>query len=188
MLSLERAQGSAELGDFAAESIWLKARCLERMGRRAEATAHLRMLGDFYADSPYVASLPHSVVEELADLPLPAARKAAASLASPPNLEIPRAHYSAVAERYRLTGRVRVLYAVEADGHTASLRVIESAHPLLAGWALQALAASEIKDVEDRPGTRQRAVTGFVFSSKWERAEEEEGEPWIIFFPGSDDS
>lgn len=188
LISLERAQGSAELGDFAAESIWLKARCLERLGRHPEAMAHQRMLGDFYGDSPYVASLPKSVVTELAAFPLADAEESSQALVTPPDLIIPRAHYSRVAERYRLTGRVRILYSLEPNGRTAALRVVESAHPLLAGWALQALVTAKLKDADDAPRTSQRAATGFVFSSKWEREEDGEGEPWIVFFPERDDS
>ena len=65
------------------------------------------------------------------------------------------------------------------------LRVVEFAHPLLAGWALEAIAAAKLEDAEDVPRSSQRAATGFTFSSKWE---EQEGEPWIVFFPESDDS
>lgn len=181
LVSLERAQGSAELGDFAAESLWLKARCLQRMGRRPEALAYLRMLGDFHGDSPYADSLPAEVVEELAALPLVAAQQVARSLEAPPGLDVPRVYYSRIADRYRLTGRVRVLYSVEPDGHTAGLRVVESAHPLLDGWALQALADAKIKDEKKKPRASERAATGFLFSSKWE--EDDEGESWIVFFP-----
>lgn len=188
LASLERAQASAELGAFEAESIWLKARCLERMGRHEEALAHLRMLGDFYADSTYAASLPESVVKELAAFPLAAAQEAARTLTTPPHLDIPRAHYSRVADRYRLTGSVRVFYTVERNGHTAAFRVVESAHPLLAGWALQALAAAKLEDADDAPQASRSVATGFFFSSKWEDEEEGDGEPWIVFFPESDDS
>jgi len=185
LASVERAQGSAELGDFAAESIWLKARCLTRVGRRPEALAHWRMLGDFYPDSPYAESLPGPLAAELEAFPLAAAREESLSLRTPHDLVIPQAYYSKVAERYRLTGSVRILYAVGSDGRTSGLRVVDFAHPLLAGWALQAIAGAKLEDADDAPKKSRSAATGFSFASKWD---EKDGEPWIVFFPEIDDS
>ena len=186
MVSLERAQSSGDLGSFAAESIWLKARCLERLGRQRESLAHLRMLGDFHADSQYVDALPKPVSDELAAFPLADARKSAGELATPANLDIPRARYSRAADRYQLTGGVRVLYSVQRDGSVSDLRVIESAHPLLASWAIESLAGAKLKDDDKKPSASRRGASDFVFSSKWEDSEED-GEPWIVFFPKRDD-
>ena len=186
MVSLERAQSSGDLGSFEAESIWLKARCLERLGRHRESLGHLRMLGDFHADSPYADALPEPVTHELAALPLADAKKSAGKLSTPSNLKIPRARYSRAADRYQLTGSVRVLYSVERDGSLTDLRVIESAHPLLASWALESLAGAERKDDDKKLAASRRGASDFVFASKWEGSEED-GEPWIVFFPKRDD-
>ena len=186
MISLERAQSSGDLGSFEAESIWLKARCLKRLGRGRESLAHMRMLGDFHADSQYADALPEPVTHELAALPLADARKSAWSLSTPSNLDIPSARYSRAAERYHLTGGVRVLYSVERDGSVADLRVIKSAHPLLASWAIESLASAEVKDDGQKPSASRRGASDFVFASRWENSDED-GEPWIVFFPKRDD-
>jgi tetratricopeptide (TPR) repeat protein len=136
--SLERAQGVAELGAFAAESTWLKARCLERMDRHQEALAHWRLLVDFFPESRYAQRVDASVRAEPGDPDANPIRGPA-----PRALSIAQPRYSHTARRSHLTGSVVLTYRIRSAGEVDEIRVIELAHVLLASWAIEAIARAE---------------------------------------------
>lgn len=176
--SIERAQTRRQLGDFAPESVYLKATCLAALGRDEEALAHWRMLHDQYGDTRWAERIPSEIRPLLGETPALRAR------AAPIAFEMPKPRYSRGAQRASVAGPVWVEYRLDADGQPTELRVIQSAHPLLAAYALEAVASGRWRA---SAGTAvelpRRALSPFRFESLWMDEAEEEPltgsvEPW----------
>lgn len=146
---LERAQSAADLGAFAAESTWRKAVCLGQLARDEESLAHWRLLAEQFPAYPAA----HSV-----------------DIAAPPRsgplrrgVSIPRPRYSESARRSDLRGDVVVEYRVDANGAVRDIRVVPPAHPLLASFSIEAVAAIELSD-EQRDAAPFAAAGRFRFA------------------------
>ena len=165
MPSLERAQATAELGDYGASSTLTKAQCLERLGEREQSRAHYRLLRDFYPDFR-----PKRIANEFGenDASLELALGQAPSLGGLHALELGKPRYSPSADRSRLGGPVLVRFWVAEDQSIRDIRVLDMPHPLLASWAIEAVAIAKLEKaaVVDLP---RAVVTRFVFQTKAER-------------------
>ena len=125
--TLERAQSANDLASFGAESVWRKAVCLDRLSRHEEALAHWRLLSELFP-SFYVE---HGSVDAHT---LP---RGGAALRSP---KLPRPRFSESARRSGVFGDVVVEYRVDELGVVRDIRVVPPAHPLLASFAIEAVA------------------------------------------------
>ncbi len=176
--SIERAQTRRQLGDFAPESIYLKAVALAGLGRAEEALAHWRMLHDQYGDTRWAKRIPSEVRPLLGEIEPLRAR------AAPIAFEMPKPRYGRGAQRASIAGPVWVEYRIDRQGEPTDLRVVQSAHPLLAAYAFEAVASGRWRD---SAGTNvelpRRALSPFRFESLWMDEADEEPltgsvEPW----------
>jgi hypothetical protein len=167
MPSLERAQASAELGDYATASTLTKAQCLDRIGEREQSRAHYRLLRDFYP-----GFRPQRIAEEFGekDTTLEFELGEAPALGGLHALELGKPRYSPSADRSQLGGPVLVRFWVAEDRSIRDIRVLEMSHPLLASWAIEAVAKSKLEEgaVVDLP---RAVVTRFVFRTRAERSD-----------------
>jgi len=170
--SLDRAQARLDLGPYARESIQARVKCYAELGLDELARGHRRLLEDFYSDeSQPLSDGEGSPIFRVGDIdpallePVPRVLR----------LEEPR--ISPSASRSRLVGRVVVSFAIGSDGQPTDLRVLEMPHPLLATWAMEAVARSKVVKKADRsvliPGRLH--VTTFAFESHWN--DQPEAEP-----------
>ncbi len=165
--SIERAQNEKSLTRrFAAESTWLKANCLNALGRREEALAHYRFLRDFLGDSPHLDSLPEAVLGEDPALAGPV------ELTST-TLDLPTARYSSAARKAGISGTVEIRYELDPHGAAVRIRVVREAHPLLASWAIEAVAAGRAQPQPTAPA----GYAVFRFLSRKAAAEVSAAEP-----------
>jgi tetratricopeptide (TPR) repeat protein len=168
--SIERAQTRRQLDEYAPESVYLKAVCLAALGRNEEALAHWRLLHDQYGDTRWAERIPEEVQPLLGEMAPLRAR------AAPVAFEMPKPRYSPGAQRASVAGPVWVEYRLDDTGQPTDLRVIQSAHPLLAGYALEAVASGRWRA---SAGTAvelpRRALSPFRFQSLW--MDEAEDEP-----------
>ena len=175
---LERAQADRALGAFAAKSTAQKAICLERVGRTEEALAHRRLLVDFFADSAAAQRILPEERERLFAL------GAWPRVPPPPAVEVPGPRYSRSAERSQIEGAVVVGYRLDRDARVSDIRVLESPHPLLASWAIEAVAQAEAESGLLEPVS---AAASFEFRRRWGSSAEQEAEepgPWDFeWFP-----
>jgi hypothetical protein len=160
--SLERAQTRRQLGAFAAESIYLKARCLALVGRLEESLAHWRMVSDQYEGSSWASRIPNEV------LPLLGSGEPYRAHVAPTAFEIPRPRYGNGARRASVAGPVWIDFRLDGEGRPHDLRVIGAAHPLLAGYALEAVASGKWrKSAGTNTPLPRRASSAFRFESLW---------------------
>lgn len=164
LASLDRAQARLDLGPYARESIRARMKCYAELGLDELAQGHRRLLEDFYSgESPPPSDADGSPVFRVRDVD-PASLEAV-----PSTLRLEEPRISASASRSRLVGRVVVSFALGSDGQPTDLRVLEMPHPLLATWAMEAVAGSKLAKSADRsvliPG--RRYVTTFAFESHW---------------------
>ncbi|MFP6654246.1 MAG: energy transducer TonB [Myxococcota bacterium] len=160
---LDRSQARLELGEYARASTLARIRCYQRMGLSRLANSHLRLLGDFYTTEPMAfPKADGSSVFRLTDL-------APDDYQTHPSwLKIPQPHYSLNASRSRIIGRVIVAFQISNSTGPENIRVLEMPHPLLATWAIEAVAQGEI-----RSGFKPDLTTGhhyiatFSFESRW---------------------
>lgn len=169
LASLDRAQARLELGTYAWESTRVRARCYEKLGMHALARGHQRLIEDFYSEgapaierpaapgAPGASVLRVPGVDPFQYAPVPSAY----------DLEEPR--FSPYARRSKIVGRVVVAFDLNREGEATRIRVLETPHPLLATWAMEAVARSELKKKADpsslMPGSRY--VTTFAFEWRW---------------------
>jgi hypothetical protein len=171
--SLDRAQARLDLGPYARESTQGRIRCYEGLELRALSRAHHRLIEDFYTgEEQALPEADGSSIFRVADMD-------PADYEPPPSwLAIPSPRYSPYARRSKIVGRVVVGFELAKDGSPTRLRVLEMPHPLLASWALEALALSQ----PDEEGERQalmpggRYVTTFRFHWHWAEDDKEDGE------------
>ncbi len=162
--SIDRAQARLDLGLYARESTLARARCYEKLGQDALATAHRRLLTDFYTDEPM--ALPEadgSSVFRVKSIP-------SGGFDRPPAwLKIPPPRYTPYAQRSKIVGRIVISFELAKNDRPKRIRVLEMSHPLLATWAIEAIAASEPKKKDDTPNLMPggRYVTTFLFEWRW---------------------
>ena len=170
--ALDRAQARLDLGLYARESTLARSRCYEKIGFLQLARGHRRLITDFYTDDPQaLPAADGSSVFRVKDIdPLAYQR--------PPSLlETPAPRYSPYASRSRIVGRVVISFELAGNGRPKKLRVLEMPHPLLATWAMEAVAQAKLKKGTD-PGSilpGGKYLTTFLFEWRWAEAEEEEG-------------
>lgn len=163
--SLERAQAHRELGRYAARSTLMKARCLVHLGRAEEGKAHYRLLRDFHPEFQ-----PELVADELREIatPLQQARADAQRSTDLSDLRIPRPRYSASADRSYLSGAVLLRFDLLPGPRVEAIRVLEPTHPLLASFAVEAVAQTELARGVELTG-RRAATARIVFESRAQR-------------------
>ena len=173
--SLDRAQAKLEIGRYARESINARARCYEKLGLTELASAHRRLIDDFYTNEPM--ALPEANDSSIFRV----ATIRDAGYERPPSwLEIPRPRYSPSAQRSKIVGRVVIAFELTSNGRTEKIRVLEMPHPLLATWAIEAVSRAKkkkrSKDTEPNPLIMPGDIyaTTFVFHWRWAVGEEQE--------------
>lgn len=167
MSSLERAQATADLGGYGAQSTLTKAECLDRLRRYEQSRAHYRLLRDFYPDfRPERIAQEFSEGDEFHELGL----GEAPALGTLPALELGEPRYSMSADRSQLSGRVLIRFWVGEKGEIRDIRVLEMPHPLLASWAIEAVASSKMEKGHDAKLPRA-VMTRFVFQTRKQRRE-----------------
>jgi tetratricopeptide (TPR) repeat protein len=142
LASLERAQAALSLSPrFAIESTRQKARALEELGRHEESLAHLRYLHDHHPEALVEDELPPETIHADFD---------DGSVRPLPRIDVPEPRYSRYASWAGVGGEVRVLFALDVDGHPKDIRVLGPAHPLLASLAIEAVAGARLRHRKDR--------------------------------------
>lgn len=163
--SLDRAQASLNLGPFAQESTAIRARCYKKLGLVKLASAHRRLLRDFYVKEPIPALGPdESPVLRVADVDLEDHSP------SPSSLKITPPRYNNFARRSGIVGRVVIAFDLSEDGTPTKIRVLEMPHTLLATWAIEAIVESRIRK-KARPWVApgEHYLTVLSFTSHWAR-------------------
>ena len=158
--TIERAQSSAALGRFEAESVWLRARCLSRLGLSQQALAHWRLLAESYPESPYVRRIPAETRAQLG------VRTEIRAPSSPEAFEAPRPRYERGAQQAKLVGSVWLEFEIDQEGRVAGIRVIETPHPLLASFAVESLSQGKWVD-RDQPVRPGRYGAKYRFEHLW---------------------
>lgn len=162
--SLDRAQARLDLGAYARESTVARARCYEKLGMTEMASAHRRLVDDFYTDEPmaYPDADGTSIFRVKQVSP--------GGYDRPPKwLKVPEPRYSAYARRSKIIGRVVIAFELAGNDRPRKIRVLEMPHPLLATWAIESIAQSKPKKKKDSPDLMPggRYVTTFVFQWRW---------------------
>lgn len=167
----DRAQSRIDLGPYSRESTAARLRCYEKLGATELASAHRRLLVDFYTDEPmaYPDADGSSIfrVKTLSEL----------GYDRPPRwLQIPAPRYPDFARRSKIIGRVVIAFELAGNDRPRSIRVLEMPHPLLATLAIEAISQAKPKkkkdDAELMPGSR--FVTTFLFEYRWAKEAPEE--------------
>ena len=125
---------------FAIEAIQLRIRCYEKLGLPELRAAHRRLLEDYYAEEPmaFPASDGSSVFRVQSGSPTRFDR-------APSWLAITRPRYTPYAQRSKIIGRVVATFGLANNGKTTRIRILEMPHPLLASWAIEAIAQAKPK-------------------------------------------
>lgn len=164
--SLDRAEAVMAIDRFAIESLQIRIRCYEKLGRPVEVSAHRRLLEDFYSVEPmaFPAHDGSSVFRAHEASPTRFDR--------PPSwLQVQRPRYTAYAQRSKIVGRVVVAFGLAPNGRTTAIRILEMPHPLLASWAIEAVA--QAKPTRKMKGhapvleSERNFVTTFNFEWRW---------------------
>ena len=168
--SLDRAQARIDLGPYSREATVARARCYDKLGLTELASAHRRMITDFYTDEPMAFPSPDgNSVFRVKSIP-------PGALARPPSwLKIQPPRYTEYAKRSKIVGRVIVSFEIAGNDRPRKVRVLEMSHPLLASWAVEAVASAEPKRKEDSPEIARgtQFITTFLFTYRWAGQEEE---------------
>ena len=161
--SLDRAEAKLDIGVFAREAVSTRIRCYGKLGLEELAAAHRRLLSDFYSTEPMALPLADGTSVFRVD------RVSIAEYQAPPawlRIESPR--YSEYARRSNIIGRVVVAYDLAKDGTPKRIRILEMPHPLLATWAIEAIARSRPKErVVSIFAPNARFVSKFTFEWRW---------------------
>jgi hypothetical protein len=163
---LDRAEAVMAIDRFAIEALQLRIRCYERLGQPVLQLAHRRLLADFYSEEPmaFPAMDGSSVFRVREDAPKRFDR--------PPSwLSIEQPEYTPYARRSKIVGRVVVAFGLGDGGKTKDIRVLEMPHPLLASWAMEAVAQAKpkrgMKDTVPVIESERVYVTTFNFEWRW---------------------
>ena len=162
--AVDRAEAIMSIDRFAIESIQIRIRCYEKLGLPELQAAHRRLLEDFYTEEPmaFPAADGSSVFRASAAVPTKIDR--------PPSwLKIERPRYTAYAQRSKIIGRVVLSFGLAEGGKTNQIRVLEMSHPLLASWAIEAVAQAKPKRKNQVPviESERAYVTTFNFEWRW---------------------
>ncbi len=162
--ALDRAEAIMSIDRFAIEATQIRIRCYEKLGLPELQAAHRRLLVDFYTEEPmaFPAADGSSVFRASADVP--------AQFDRPPSwLKIARPRYTAYAQRSKIIGRVVVKFGLAEGGKTNQIRILEMTHPLLASWAIEAVAQAKPKRTGQVPviESDRDYVTTFNFEWRW---------------------
>ena len=167
----DRAQSRIDLGPYARESTRARLRCYEKMGATELASAHRRLLVDFYTDEPMAYPDPDgSSIFRVK-------RISKDGYDRPPRwLKIPAPRYPEFAQRSRITGRVVIAFELAGNDRPRAIRVLEMPHPLLATLAIEAISQAKPKKKKEDPKLMPggRYVTTFVFEYRWAKEAPEE--------------
>lgn len=86
-------------------------------------------------------------------------------------LQIARPNYTPYAQRSKIVGRVVVAFSLGENGRTTAIRVLEMPHPLLATWAIEAVAGAKprrgMKNKIPVVESSRVFVTTFNFEWRW---------------------
>ncbi len=168
--SLDRAQAALEIGTFARESTAARSRCYEKLARPELASAHRRLLADFYATEPMAIPEPDgSSVFRAANI------KPHDYDPPPAWLEIESPRYSDYARRSKLVGRVVLSFDLSKNGRPRKIRVLEMPHPLLATWAIEAIALAKSR-TKEVPLIVSGGHYLMIFDFEWRWANDEDPE------------
>ena len=148
--ALDRAEAIMEIDRFAIESTQIRIRCYEKLG-----LPELQV-----RPSPPAPGLLHRRADGV-----PGGATARRSFVLPPTcrpefdrppswLKIERPRYTAYAQRSKIIGRVVVGFGLREGGKTNQIRVLEMSHPLLASWAIEAVAQAKPKRTGQVPVRR----------------------------------
>lgn len=164
--ALDRAEAVMVIDRFAIEAIQTRIRCYEKLGQSELESAHRRLIDDYYREEPMAFPIRggSSVFRVQDGVPTRFER--------PPSwLEIARPRYTPHAQRSKIVGRVVVEFGLGEKGKTERIRVLEMAHPLLASWAIEAVAQAKPKrgKKDEIPilETDLSYVTTFNFEWRW---------------------
>lgn len=167
--NLDRAEAIMAIDRFAIESLQIRIRCYEKLGLPELRAAHRRLLEDYYTQEPmaFPAADGSSVFRAESGAPEHFDR--------PPTwLEIARPRYTAYAQRSKIVGRVVVAFSLGENGRTTNIHVLEMPHPLLASWAIEAVAgAKPARGMKGRvPVVDSNRVFVTTFNFEWRWADE----------------
>jgi len=167
--SLDRAEARIDLGPYSREATLSRQRCHAKIGQQEMAAAHRRLIDDFYTDEPMAFPEPDgSSVFRVKVLP-------SGGFERPPSwLEIPAPRYTPYAQRSKIVGRVVIAFELGQDDRPRRIRVLEMNHPLLATWAIEAIASAKPSKKKKGPNLLMPGghyVTTFSFEWRWAKEE-----------------
>ena len=161
---LDRAEAIMAIDRLALESTQIRIRCYEKLGLSEMQSAHRRLMDDFYREEPMAfPSADGSSVFRVAE-------GAPRQFDRPPTwLRIERPRYTPYAQRSKIVGRVVITFGLAPGGRATSIRVLEMPHPLLATWAIEAIAQAKPKRSGQVPivESDRTYVTTFNFEWRW---------------------
>ncbi|MEM9175817.1 MAG: energy transducer TonB [Myxococcota bacterium] len=161
---IDRAQSRIDLGAYSRESVLARLRCYEKLGMTELASAHRRLVADFYTDEPMAYPDPDgSSIFRVRTI-------SKGGYDRPPAwLKISAPRYPEFARRSRIIGRVVVAFELAGNDRPRSIRVLEMPHPLLATWAIEAITQAKGKKKKNAPELIPggRYVTTFLFEYRW---------------------
>jgi hypothetical protein len=133
---------------LANEIVYLKARCLQKLGRKQEALANFRLMRDFLVPALPGESLPAEVAQQLRG-----ERSLAEADALPHNqslmtVDVSDARFTKAAKWSDVTGDVTVQWVISKGGESRDVRVLTEVHPLLASLAIEAAVTSTVDEDE----------------------------------------
>ena len=164
---LDRAEAVMSIDRFAIEATQIRIRCYEKLGLSELQSAHRRLLDDFYREEPmaFPAADGSSVFRVTDGAPVRFDR--------PPSwLLIERPRYTPYAQRSKIVGRVVVAFGLAANGQTTRIHVLEMPHPLLASWAIEAVAKARPKRKGQVPIIESERIYVTTFNFEWRWADE----------------
>lgn len=164
---LDRAEAIMSIDRLAIEATQIRIRCYEKLGLPELQLAHVRLLEDYYTHDPmaFPAADGSSVFRVSKDRPVRFDR--------PPTwLKIERPRYTPYAQRSKIVGRVVVTFGLADNGHTNKIRVLEMSHPLLASWAIEAIARARPRKTGEAPIIESERAYLTTFNFEWRWADE----------------
>ncbi len=161
---LDRAEAIMAIDRLALEATQIRIRCYEKLGLPELQAAHRRLLDDFYREAPmaFPAADGSSVFRVTDGAPKQFDR--------PPTwLKIERPRYTPYAQRSKIVGRVVITFGLTQEGRATHIRILEMPHPLLAAWAIEAIAQAKPKRIGQVPiiESDRAYVTTFNFEWRW---------------------
>lgn len=171
---LDRAEAIMAIDRFAIEATQLRIRCHERLEQFVQQSAHRRLLDDYYKEEPmaFPAMDGSSVFRARENTPT--------RFEKPPSwLDIARPRYTPYAQRSKIVGRVVVQFSLGEGGKTKDIRILEMPHPLLANWAIEAVAHAKPKRGMSGkvPVIESERIFVTTFNFEWRWADEGLDEP-----------